>query len=88
MTARGTANLERCRYTIQIYADGRWQNYFRSLPSFFKNLTLAEGKSKGWEWDRMHEDGTHAARAGKYRIRFRAPKQTSDVLIAEFELKD
>jgi hypothetical protein len=36
----------------------------------------------------MHEDGKHSARPGKYRIRFRAPRHTSDILAVEFELKD
>jgi|GEM_PF-738656 len=88
MLARGTADLERCRFMIQIHADGRWQNYFQSRRSFFKDLTLEEGRGKTWEWDRTHEDGTHKAKAGKYRIRFRAPRHTSDLLFAEFELKD
>jgi len=88
MTLPGTAKLERCRYAIQIYADGQWQKYFQSEKSFFKDLTMSQGHSRTWEWSRINEDGTHYAKPGKYRIRFRAPKHTSDILLAEFELKD
>jgi hypothetical protein len=87
LNGRNTADLRDCRYTIQIFSGGTWQRYFRSKKSFFTNLSLSPGQTKKWIWDRRHDEGMPEAGPGKYRVRFRAPHYTSDILVVEFEIR-
>ena len=88
LNGRNAANLQDCRYTIQNFSGGAWKRYFRSKKSFFTNLSLSPGQTKKWNWDRRHDEGLPEAGPGKYRIRFRAPQHTSDVIAVEFEVRN
>jgi hypothetical protein len=88
LNGRNTANLQDCRFIIQNYSGGTWQRFFRSKKNFFTNLSLSPGQTKKWEWDRRHDEGLPEARPGKYRVRFRAPQYTSDIISVEFEIRD
>lgn len=88
LNGRKPANLQDCRYAIQLFSGGTWQRYYRSKKNFFAHPTLSPGQTKKWTWDLRHDEGLPAARPGKYRVRFRAPRHTSDIIAAEFEIRD
>jgi hypothetical protein len=86
LNGRDTANLTECRYSIQKKSGGTWQRSFRSHKSFFSNLTLTPGQTKKWDWDRRVDEGQPAPGPGKYRVKFKAPRFTSDIIYREFEI--
>lgn len=86
-TGRDTADLTRCRYSIQQRtAQGGWKYIFHSHRGFFQDLSLAPGESRRWSWDRRVDEGQAAPVPGKYRIKFKAPAFTSDLIFREFEI--
>jgi hypothetical protein len=86
LNGRDTADLTECRYTVQKKSGGTWQRVFRSHKSFFADRTLVPGQTKPWHWDRRVDEGQSAPGPGKYRIRFKAPRFTSDIIYREFEI--
>ena len=88
LTGRNTADLTDCRYQIQKKTGGTWQRIFRSHKGFFANLAMAPGQVKKWEWNRRVDQGQPAPAPGKYRVRFKAPRYTSDIIVREFEIRD
>jgi hypothetical protein len=87
LAGRNAADLTDCRFQVQKKVAGGWQRIFRSHKSFFKNLTMTPGQVKHWEWDRRVDEGQPAPGPGKYRVRFKAPRYTSDIIVREFEIR-
>jgi hypothetical protein len=87
LTGRNTADLAGCRYSVQQKTEGGgWKFIFHSQKGFFKDLAMAPGETKKWSWDRRVDDGQAEPKPGKYRIKFKAPRYTSDIIYREFEI--
>ncbi|MEI6614465.1 MAG: hypothetical protein WCL37_06175, partial [Chrysiogenales bacterium] len=81
------ADLAECYYIIEKRTQERWQEFFTSKKGFIKEPELASGQTKKWQWGHWDNEHQVLGSAGKYRIRFKAPRVTNEMLQAEFQLK-
>jgi hypothetical protein len=87
LNGRDTADLANCRYVIQQKtAGGGWRFIFHSHRGFFEDLIMTPGEIKKWHWTRKVDAGQPVPVPGKYRLKFKAPRFTSDIIFREFEI--
>lgn len=84
----GSVDLTDAHFVIEIFDEGQWVPYFRSLRmTFGQGPTLTDGTGRSWTWDRSHDDRQHKAPEGRhYRVRLYLPRWDPEPLAAEFTL--